>query len=81
MITFDKLHNKNFGFHDGVNFKNNVVCLLKENAKKKPDRVALQWVDPAFKGEWDKNVINENIPHKSINFKNFYDVITRTANG
>lgn len=81
MITFDKLHNKYFGFHDGVNFKNNVVCLLKKNAKEKPDRVALQWVDPTYKGDWDKNVIVENIPHKSINFKQFYEAIRRTAAG
>ncbi len=81
MITFDKLHNQKTGFYDGKNFKNNVVCLLKENAKKKPDKIALQWVDPSFKGDWDKNTLIENVPHQSINFKNFYDVIARTATG
>ena len=81
MITFDKLHNQKTGFYDGVNYKNNVVCLLKENAKKKPDKIALQWTDPTFKGEWDKNAIIENIPNQSINFKNFYEVIARTAAG
>jgi len=81
MITFEQLHNKSFGFYDGRHFKNNVVCLLRENAKKKPDAIALQWTDPAYKGEWDKNVIIENIPQKSITFKQFYDVISRTAKG
>jgi acyl-CoA synthetase (AMP-forming)/AMP-acid ligase II len=81
MITFDKLHNQKTGFYDGVNYKNNVVCLLKDNAKNKPDKIALQWTDPAFKGEWDNNTPIENIPNQSINFKNFYDVIARTATG
>ena len=81
MITFDKLHNQKTGFYDGVNFKNNVICLVKENAKKKPDKIALQWTDPAFKGDWDKNALIENIPNQSINFKNFYELIARTATG
>ncbi len=80
MHKLEDLKNKHFGFYDAADYKNNVVCLLQKNAVKKSEKMAIQWSNPANKLEWNGKII-ENIPHQSVNFKQFYGAIGHTAAG
>ena len=79
MVSYDDLSNKHFGFFDGIDARNNVISLLKKNAERKPRETALKWTSNMADLEWPS--INENIPHESITFEHFYELVKRTAAG
>jgi len=80
MKKFEELKNNYFGFYDGEDVRNNVVNLLKRNAERYPDGIALKWVKPGWTTEWSDEIV-EDIPHDGITFSQFYGLICKTATG
>lgn len=79
-MLLQNLKNNYTGFFDGIDNKNNVVTLIKNHSETRPESIALQWPVNNNTIKWDGRII-ENIQHNKINYKDFFDIISRTASG